>query len=242
MNYNVVSLFHGMGSWTEPMGDNVNIWSNDNNIDFKDHTTHIGDFMDIEADTIREYFNGERIDFLAASIPCQCFSVASIGVHWGGGAFGYRPKTQAAFESIALVRHTMKIIAALDPRYFVIENPRGMLRKLGPLNHLERVTVWYCQYGPTAGVLRAKPTDLWGVFPPSWKPRPPCKNHTFENGVKTSTHCNHEAARRGMDSGNNRIRGAVLRSLVPQELCQELWAAVISKNDRLYPNARGVLI
>ena len=227
---NVVSLFHGMGSWTRPIERFKNIghhfiWSNDNDPSFKDHTTHIGDFMEVTADQISDHFNGEPVDILFASIPCQCFSVASIGVHWGGGNFGYIPKSPAALEAIALVHHTMKIIKELNPRYFIIENPRGMLRKLGSMNHLERVTVWYCQYGPTAGVLRAKPTDLWGVFPPSWKPRPPCKNHTYKNGVKTSTHCNHEVARRGMDSGNGRIRGAVTRSLIPPELCQEFWEA-----------------
>ena len=41
--------------------------------------------------------------------------------------------------------------------YWIIENPRGKLRKLEIVKDLPRTTVTYCQYGD----IRMKPTDLW---------------------------------------------------------------------------------
>lgn len=36
------------------------------------------------------------VDILWASPPCTCFSVASIGTHWGGGYRAYEPRTANA--------------------------------------------------------------------------------------------------------------------------------------------------
>ena len=63
-------------------------------------------------------------DIVLASPPCNAFSVASIGKHWGGGKKAYVPKSEGAKLGIELVEHTKDLIRAIDPDYFVIENPR----------------------------------------------------------------------------------------------------------------------
>lgn len=118
---------------------------------------------------IDRYLHGWRPDVILASPPCEAFSVMTIGRNW---TMDHRPKTEKAEKSLQLVGDTVYAIHWLRPRFFIIENPRAKLRRLPPVQHLDRVTVTYCQYGEPF----MKPTDLWGGFPPSWWPRPPCKN------------------------------------------------------------------
>ena len=92
-----------------------------------------------------------------------------IGRNW---TKDHQPKTDVARHGIALVERTLEIIRQINPRYFVIENPRAKLRKLPMMQSLERRTVTYCQYGEK----RMKPTDLWGVFPAGLLLSDPCKN------------------------------------------------------------------
>ena len=106
-------------------------------------------------------------DIIWASPPCTYFSVASIGKHWNKDN---TPKSVEAITGMAIVNKTKEIINTLQPKYFVIENPRGKLRKLDLLDSFNRVTVTYCQYGDN----RMKPTDLWHNL--NWTPRPMCKN------------------------------------------------------------------
>ena len=142
-------------------------------------------------------------DFIWASPPCTSFSVASIGKHWNKDR---TPKTQQATESLALVDYTLNLIQELNPRLgFIIENPRGMLRKLKMLD-IPRHTVTYCQFGDT----RMKPTDLWNTT--AWIPRKACKN---------GDNC-HEAAPRGSSTGTQGLKGAKLRSMIPYDLSCDL--------------------
>lgn len=147
-------------------------------------------------------------DFIWASPPCTAFSVASIGHHWvSGGSFPV-PRTEQARQSQELVRHTISLIKELNPtRGWLMENPRGMLRKLEVVSHLPRNTVTYCQYGDS----RMKPTDLWG-YVSGWTPRPACKNGDT---------C-HTPAPRGARTGTQGIKGARDRSMVPYELGKEI--------------------
>lgn len=143
-------------------------------------------------------------DIIWASPPCTCFSVASIGKHWSEG---YIPKTEAARQAIKIVERTIELIKEITPKFYFIENPRGMLRKLPIMQDLPRVTVTYCQYGDK----RMKPTDIWTNLS-TWKPRQMCKN---------GNDC-HEAAPRGSSTGTQGIKGSFERSKVPEELCQEI--------------------
>jgi hypothetical protein len=151
-------------------------------------------------------------DFIWASPPCECFSVASIGHHWTKGEDSNEPKTPEAVIAQLLVTRTLELIEGLYPRAWIMENPRGMLRKLPCVRGLPRVTVTYCQYGET----RMKPTDLWGHFPTGWRPRPMC--HPKDP-------C-HESAPRGARTGTQGIKGAAERAVVPYALSLELCLAM----------------
>jgi hypothetical protein len=151
-------------------------------------------------------------DFVWASPPCTSFSVASMGHHWINGGDNPLPRTQAAADSMVLVLNTRRLIEELNPRLgFIIENPRGMLRKLPILRDLPRATVTYCQYGDS----RMKPTDLWG-WVDGWMPRPMCS---------PGADC-HESAPRGSKSGTQGLSDAKTRSMIPHELGVELLAAM----------------
>ena len=194
----VFDFFAGTGSSTkafEDAGHSVITFDNDSQFDV---TEQVDVFSLNAKDLIARY---GQPDFVWASPPCTSFSVASIGHHWHPD---HTPKTSAAELSMKLVAHTRALLEELNPRLgFVIENPRGKLRKLPMLDGLTRHTVTYCQFGDD----RMKPTDLWTTVQ-NWEPRPMCKN---------GDDC-HEAAPRGARTGTQGRGGAVLRSMVPYEL------------------------
>lgn len=212
----VCDFFSGLHCWTKPLqGTGNQIFSIDNNPEYADHTTVIDDFLNLTAQDVIDYFGG-RPSVIYASPPCTTFSVASIGAHWTGGKRAYIPKSEAAKKALLLVRHMVDLINELKPEYYFIENPRGVLRKLGIMDDLidvQRHTVWYCQYGETNGVKRAKPTDIW-TNSRDWIPRPPCKNGNPE--------CDHVRAPRGAKTGTQGLKGNAERSMIPDELCQEI--------------------
>lgn len=166
--------------------------------------------LDLTTDYLLQTYG--RPDFVWASPPCTAFSVASIGHHWTGGKGAYIPKTEAAVFNQRLVAHTRQLIEELKPtKGYLIENPRGMLRKLPVVADLPRQTITYCQYGDS----RQKPTDLWG-YAENWKPKEMCKR---------GASC-HEAAPRGSSTGTQGLKNAKVRSMVAPELSIELLEAI----------------
>jgi len=155
---------------------------------------------------------GSRPEFIWASPPCQAFSVASIGRYWANGGSNPTPKHPKAIEAQSLVKATLRLIHELNPKFWLLENPRGMLRKLEFMRPYERYTVTYCQYGDE----RQKPTDVWGKMPLSWIPRPMCQP---KQGC-------HVSAPRGSRTGTQGRSGSVDRSRVPYELSLEICQAV----------------
>ena len=145
-------------------------------------------------------------DVVWASPPCTTFSIASCGTHWTPDR---QPKTKACEEGIEYVKKTMSLIRELNPKYFMVENPRGILRKLDLIDSSLLNTIWYCTYGDE----RAKPTDIWTNLK-EWKPRPVCWN-----GNK---YCHHAPAPRGSKTGTQGRGNAYERSKVPEQLCNEI--------------------
>lgn len=171
------------------------------------NTDMFGDILDITPEMIIERFGYP--DIVWASPPCTKFSVAALGRNWiKEGENKYIPRNDEAIEAMNIVKHTLYLIESLKPKYFFIENPRGMLRKMPFMQDLDRVTVTYCQYNPGG---RMKPTDLWHNHPdPKFKP--PCKN---------GAPC-HVPAPRGSSTGTQGMKNAIERSRIPQALCQHI--------------------
>jgi len=162
-------------------------------------------------------WNGERIFYVWSSPDCSIFSVA--GFHAGHFLNG-AAKTEKAKAMIRRHIHSLALIEGLNPLFWTVENPVGLLRTMGWMKSYHRETVSYCSYG---GVTM-KPTDLWGGFPEFWKPRKMCKN----NNVK----CSHIKSPRGSQLGISQMNLRE-RSHIPLQLSQELYdAALISDQSR----------
>ena len=205
----IFDLFSGTNSATQPFidaGHTVISFEIDGNFLATEHVNVMG----LTADYLFEMY-GEP-DFIWASPPCTAFSVASMVHHWAKSGKHSTPKTEEAEEAQKLVQHTLKLIADLTPRLgWLMENPRGILRKLDIVAGIPRRTVTYCQYGED----RMKPTDLWGTVK-GWTPKEPCKN-----GMPC-----HIASPRGAQTGTQALLNAKERSRVPYALGQEILTAL----------------
>ena len=161
------------------------------------------DIMNVKASDIIEKFGYP--DVIWASPPCTKFSVASIGRHWDKET--RKPKNKETEDALNLLIHTIELIKELNPKYFFIENPRGMMRKMDCLQEFDRHTVTYCQYGDT----RMKPTDIWTNHP----------NPKFKPACKNGNPC-HVSAPRGSRTGTQGIKNVIDRSRIPKELCEHI--------------------
>lgn len=158
-----------------------------------------------------EHFNEPsslvRYDLIWFSPPCKGFSVASIGTHWGGGKGGYLPITEVSLRAIENLELILKVLRDFSHTFYVIENPRGLMRKMGQMQDFPRRTVTYCQYGDN----RMKPTDIWSNIP-KWVSRPMCSN---------GDPC-HQSAPRGSRRGSQGLKTKAQKAKIPRELCIEI--------------------
>jgi len=168
------------------------------------------DILDLTSGYILEHFG--KPDIIWASPPCTKFSIASVSKHWTKLEDGtLLAKNKDAEIAKKIVLHTIKLIEELKPKYWFIENPRGMLRKMPFMQNLPRYTVTYCQYGDT----RMKPTDIWS-------------NHLspgFKSMCKNGDNC-HESAPRGSKTGTQGLKNARERGIIPEGLCEHIYKII----------------
>lgn len=207
----VLDLFAGLGGWSQAFrdrGHDVTRVELDTRFEAEIHA----DILRLSPKDLKGPW-----DIVLASPPCECFSVASIGHHWTGGHRAYMPKTVEAWKAQALTAHTFDLIPKLGAKAWIIENPRGLMRKMPFTQEHERVTVWMCRYGSRS----AKPTDLWlGGLAKSFEFERECHNGNPD----------HEQARRGAKTGTQGVQGAALRAVIPYGLshamCQQMEVAM----------------
>jgi hypothetical protein len=188
----VIDLCSGLGGATQAFKDRGHkVFTVD--IDSKFDPDLVADIRWIKAEDFPF-----KPDFLWASPPCIGFSVASIWKHWKDGIMSGTVK-----KGITIVDACLRLVYVLKPKYWILENPRGMLRKiLGK----PKVTTFFASWG----MPNYKPTDLWGNLPPmEWKK--PTK---------------WEKAPRGSHKGTYSIGTADLRSKIPYELSLAVCLAV----------------
>ena len=154
----VLDLFAGLGGWSAAFAARGHeVVTTD--IDPRFRVTVLKDVLELR----REDLPFTDFDIVLASPPCEGFTVMNIGKNWTKPTEDppNAPKTPLAEMALRLVQRTRQIVDVLEPRWFIIENPRAKLRRMPIMDDVERRTVWYCHLGETT----AKPTDLFGRFP-----------------------------------------------------------------------------
>lgn len=103
-----------------------------------------------------------KIDVVWFSPPCQCWSNAPGKYHFFEGT----PQTESTKYLIKVLEKGLEIIEDLNPRVFIIENPRGKLRYYKKMidflirNNGMIKQVMYSDYG----FISQKPTNLFTNF------------------------------------------------------------------------------
>jgi hypothetical protein len=203
----MLDLFSGLNGWSSRFTG----W----------HTTTLDFDPRFGADHVRDILYvltlddlGGPFDVICASPPCEAFSTGSIGRHWGGGVRAYEPKTDAARRALEIVRWTFRLIDAYVEDHpgtlYVIENPRGVMRKIAP--RPPTGTTWYCQWGET----RAKPTDLWTNAPDAFLGFPACHNGAPDHDAQSRYYWKRKAL--GQTGGTQGLADAATRAVIPARL------------------------
>lgn len=143
-----IDLFSGLGGWSQAFTDRGwKVLTVDSEREF--NPLLCCDIMDLDA-----YIIPDRPTVILASPPCQKFSTNAIKLNWKKRT----PKDRGVVIAIGMVAKTLDIIHKRSPAYWIIENPRGMLRNvLGK----PKVTTYFRSWGAD----NLKPTDLWGILP-----------------------------------------------------------------------------
>ena len=188
-------------------------------IDPKFNPTICKDILEVTSQELQKY---GPFDFIWASPDCRIYSIASGFKNWEKDENGYAlEKTQKSKLANKRLKHTLNLIESLNSKYWVLENPRGMMRKVKFMQEYDRHTVSYCKYGD----IRMKPTDLWGSFPLGFEPKM-CKNHKFNSDGKIiNRKCHHQIAQRGDKTGTQGLK-KVDRSRIPYDLTKELFQLI----------------
>lgn len=205
----VLDLFAGLGGWSAAFRDRGHdVVTLD--LDPRFGCTITGDVLQVRDLSDLEGDRGP-FDVVLASPPCEAFSTLMIGRNWRiHNATGHvSPKNARTSLGLRIALHTFALVAHYAPRWYAIENPRGMLRRVSP--RPPTTTTWYCRWGET----RAKPTDLWTNVRavPEW---PTC---TYGGTDHESSPRGQTARRYGLVQGGVVAqKSAAERSLIPYAL------------------------
>lgn len=141
-----VDLCSGWGGFSQPFLDaGWQVVRIDNDMKFKNvPNTIIGDVRNLV--DMKAILKDKFITLIVASPPCQRFSIAN----------RMFPKP-GILEALEIVGSIYELIAALRPKYWIVENPKGRLRWfLGKPNSTISLSNFGGKY--------KKPTDLWHNF------------------------------------------------------------------------------
>lgn len=166
-----VDFFSGLGGFSQAFFER-NGWRViriDNDKSFSHiPNTRIDDIMTLDPSTLPQ-----KPDMLLMSPPCNCFSVASISHYWENG----RPKNEKTLAAIALVERALWLKDQIKPKWWILENPVGMLiHILGPPIEKTWWAAWFSDKDTIVKELGGKPlkpTYLWGKIPSiDWPVKP----------------------------------------------------------------------
>lgn len=218
----VLDLFAGLKGWSEPFAERGHEVLT---LDYLPHfeCDYAVDILEWSPDDLPW-----KPDVVLASPPCEKFS--TMGFQYGyfdtvwiktgpGLRQGYweaKPQRPEAVHAMKLVQAAIDIIEATKPSFYVIENPKALLRTVNMIPY-ERRTVWYCHYGEH----RAKPTDLWGGFPPSLVLSPECHNRRESHTDPKCCCKDHTAAPRGSRTGTQGMNRE-LSAKIPYPLAEAI--------------------
>lgn len=170
MQIRCVDFFSGLGGFSKAFLDRGhNVVRIDNDPKFaKVPKTMIADIFTLDPEDLPQ-----QPDILLMSPPCNCFSVASISHYWENG----RPKNEKTLAAIALVERALWLKDQIKPKWWILENPVGMLiHVLGPPIEKTWWAAWFSDKDTIVKELGGKPlkpTYLWGKIPSiDWPVRP----------------------------------------------------------------------
>lgn len=168
-------------------------------------------YADVGALTVEEVLRRfGRPDVIWASPDCSSYSVAALGHHRDGT----HSKTDYAMFCDRVNEHLVDLVLELKPRFWFVENPRAMMRKMPFIERLLRLgggrmhTITYCQYGER----RMKPTDIFTNHP----------DPQFRPSCRKGDPCHDRAPRGSKDAGTQAIRGSRDRARIPAALCRHI--------------------
>ncbi len=218
----MIDLCSGLGGASKPFIDRG--WSVtrvDNNQKFKDENgTIIMSVKDIEK---CGYFVRGETDFVWASPPCDCFSVASLNINWTKRR---RPKHIGVVNAIRNVIWCLDAIEFLKPKFWALENPRGKLR-----NILSEPGVIYPGLTTDLGLWGAKspkPTDIWGELPKITLPLTDVDSKKNTSGTNNGDVNSYQAPMYGnaKKKWNNQSSRLEMRALIPYKLGETIAIAI----------------
>ena len=164
------------------------------------------DVMDLNIEMLVE----ENYDFIWAGVDCSCFSMMTVQLYWDENS---EPTERNWGEELRL--KAIEIIDACQPDFWVIENPRAMMRTRDFPPHWGRYEVAYCQYDWPY----MKPTDLFGYLPSDFHPKK-CKPMIPD--------FNHVRSPRGSPTGIQGLSSSAERAMYPPQLVNEICFHVTS--------------